>query len=486
MTNKKSERIIYSEANSRPEGGGDMYCNVTDRIRAGMERTWEEAAVCGYLSNAATIIEYLNVLRDHQKWSSLSFCLRRYIYLRFAGRSSEEEPVGYTVEFDGRVYVFSPVSPDVELSEQEKTEYAELLYRITLSNRCFAKDKRGMVDSKKGAISKQRYLNYLNDHYIYRENLFPLSVALGFDVEEMTRFMNVLGESPVYNFRSWEECIYYFCHSVPELNNWDTVEELTERYRAIRRTALRTLPEGAGMTERLRGDLDDIVYDEELSDLERKEAFLSFLEENVSQFVRYSRSARDLLAKELNSEFLLDTRKTRESSGSSKKVEEAFVHPDEVECELEDQPGVLGSGLYEDLFSSQYKQKYSETLKIRLLDLDSRLTGHLTDGAHLRSVFSEDDGPAALQEWVRKQDFLLIRLLKFSDLIQQNRYTNQERLELMRRFRRSTDCILSLAGLPMIYVANPMDHMVLTALCQKDPAKFTNELYFHAVKERAP
>ena len=107
-----------------------MYCNITDRVRAGLEQTWEEAARCGYLSNAATVEDYLKVLRDHHRWSSLSFSLRRYLYLRFTGRSAEEEPVGYTVELDGKVYVFSAVSPEEEISEQEKEEYADLLYLL--------------------------------------------------------------------------------------------------------------------------------------------------------------------------------------------------------------------------------------------------------------------------------------------------------------------------------------------------------------------
>lgn len=460
-----------------------MYCNVTERLRAGMESMWEEAAVCSRLSEASTVREYLRVLRDSKNWNTLSFSLRRYIYLHFTGRERTEEPVPYTVSFDGQPFVFSPVSPEVEISDQEKQDYAELMYRMTLKNRCFFRNKKGVMDTKKGAISKQQYLNYLNDHRIYRKNLFPLSVALGFDVDTMTQFMSVLGESPVYNFRSAAECIYYFCHCVPSLNCQETVDELADRYRAIRLAAAPALPAGAGMTAQLGCAIDDIVYDEDLTDLERKEAFVEFLQENVSQFIQHSKTARELLAKELNSEQLLDTLPQKRIGHG--KLSAVFIHPDDVECRLLDGPGVLGGGIYDDLFAARYRGRYGEALKVRELELDSRMTANLTDSAHLRSVF-EEDLPAALQERVTKQDFLLVRLAKFCEWIKQERYTENERLELMRMFKSSTDRILLKAGLPKIYVANPMDHMVLTALAQKDPEQFTQELYCRAAEEDGP
>ncbi len=465
-----------------------MYCNVTKRIQSGLDKIWEEATLSSNLSGSISVNAYLKILQDHRNWNTLSFSLRRYLYLRFTQRSPEEDPIPYTVVFQGCTYVFSPVSPDVEISAQEKQEYAELMYRMTLHNRCFYRSKNGVTDPKKGAISKQQYLNYLNDHRMYRKNLFPLSVALGFDYDSMTQFMSVLGESPVYNFRNAIECIYYFCHCAPSLNNWETTEYLLDRYSEIQKDAVPAPADGAGMTAQLGCDIEDIVYDEDLSDLERKEAFLAFLEENISQFTQYSQTARELLAKELNSEQLLDTLKPhRNPLSAPDKLQGAFIHPDQVDNALLDEPGIQGGGVFDDLFAALYREKCGDILKVRKLDLDSRMTANLTDSAHLRGVFggalSAEGEKKPSREPVTKQDFLLVRLHKFDALLKSHQYSAEERLEFIKKFRSSTDRILTRAGLPKIYVSNPLDHMVLTALCQKDPAQFTQTLYYLAAKE---
>ncbi len=463
-----------------------MYCNLTGQIQTGLDRMWEQAALCGRLEQAVSAEEYLAVLQDAGRWSSLSFCLRRYIYLRFTGRAPEEEPIPYTVVFEGKTYVFTPVFPEAEIDADEVDNYAELMYRMTLSNGWFHRDKHGNVDPKQGAIPKKQYINYLNGQRISREKLFLMALSLGFDHEDMARFMNALGESPVYNFRSAEECIYFFCQHVPGMNDRYTQAELTARYGQIRRGALPAAPEGAGTTDRLSCELGDIVDDEELSADEKKEAFVAFLEENAAQFVQFGKSARELLIRELNSEQLLDTRRSKPGSKSN-KVDDAFIHPDMVEEKLLEEPGIRGSGVFDDLFAALYRRMHKENLRVRRLDLDSRMTTNLTDGAHLRGVFggalSEDGEENDARERVTKQDFLLVRLQKFDELVARGGYTAEERMRLMKRFRSSTDHILYRAGLPPIYVANPLDHTVLTALCMKQPARFTRELYFRAVKE---
>lgn len=242
------------------------------------------------------------------------------------------------------------------------------------------------------------------------------------------------------------------------------------------------------MTAQLGYTIEDIVDDEDLTDFEKKEAFVAFLEENAAQFIRFGKSARELLAKELNSTRLLDTRRPKPGQKMD-PADEAFLHPDEVEGELLEEPGIQGNGVFDDLFAARYRYLRGEKLKVRDLDLDSRMTLNLTDGAHLRGVFggslAAGGGDDSVREAVTKQDFLLVRLQKFDELIARGGYTDEERLRLAKRFRSSTDYILALAGLPPIYVANPLDHMVLTALCQKHPAQFTREVYFRAVREES-
>lgn len=458
-----------------------MNCNITAQIQSGLEQAWQEAAVSSRLSDAETVAEYLSVLRGSQNWNTLSFCLRRYLYLHFTKRTPDDDPVPYTVSFCGKEYDFSPVSPDVEINETEINKYADLMYRMTLDNHCFYRNKRGVADPKKGAISKQQYINYLNGQRITCQNVFPLSFALGFSLEDMTRIMNVLGESPVYNFRSPIECIYYFCLSFPVRERWQAAEELAAFYVDLRRNAPLSQPEGAGMTAQLGREIDEIIGDESLTVLERRAAFECFLTENVSQFTYYSRTARELLAKELYSPLLLDTRKTKWPLRD--KLSTLFVHPNDVT--LTENLALLDVGTFEELFSELYNETHLRPLRLRDLNLEHRLTADLISSTHLARVFYKEDSPNRMRDSVTKQDFLQVRLLKFSELLDEVELTERERLELIKRFRSATDRILTSAGLPPLYAANPMDHMVLTALCQKDPAQFTQQLFAKAAQEEA-
>ena len=464
----------------------NVYCNVTKKIQSGLDRIWEEATLSGELSKTVSVTAYLKLLQDHRNWNTLSFSLRRYLYLRFTERSPEDEPVPYTVNFHGHLYEFSTVSPDAEISDREKNAYAELMYQISMHNRCF-KYVNGTVDPRESAISKPQFLNYLKGQRIFREQLFVLSTALGFDMDTMKNFMSMIGESPAYNFRCAEDCIYYFSQCLPCEERRGAVLELSDYYAKLRRSAPMGPPTGAGMTVQLGYALDDIIYDEELSQPERWVAFTDFLQENVSQFVRYCKTARQLLAKELNSEELLDTERPRRAAAKNDPVQASFIHPDHVEALLPDKPGALGDGVYDEVIERAYRKQHGEKLMIRSLDLEHRMTLNLTNSAHFRKIFAGLRPGEPLndeqEQPVRKQDFLLVRLQKFASLLYANRYSPEERLALIKKFRSSTDRILTEAGLPMIYVANPFDHMILTALCHDDPMKFTQNLYYLAAKE---
>lgn len=459
-----------------------MYCDITRKVTAAMENEWlnKLAATNARLADARTMQAYVDVLQDTGSWNTLSFSLRRYVYLHFTGRAETENPIAYTVKLGGRVYVFSPISPTEEISDQEKRDYADLLYRMTLQNRCFAKNPDGSWNQKAGAIQKQQYLNYLNGRRIYRKNLFPLSIALGFTTEDMEQFMNVLGESPVYNFRSAEECIYYFCHQVPSLCSMETVDELEKRFAEIQRAARPLPPAGAGMTDVLHDMIDDIVWPENAGDEEKKAAFLRFLEENAPQFTEYSKMARELLEEELYTDKLLDIRK----QNAENKLNGLFVQSQGVPKEKSGSRDARGWELFGELVADAY----DEPLKLKSLKLDRRLTANLPDGAHFRSALFDEDDQRELDrktdhEHVTKKDFLMLRLYKLGKAIEQGQYSEQERLQLVRRFADSTDRILEKAGLPPIYVANPLDHMVLSALCTEEPLEFIKRVFFIAPKQ---
>jgi len=441
------------------------------------------ASVNALLDDTKELQEYLRVLQNESKWSSLSFSLRRYVYLHFTGKEEEETPCAYTVKLGGKTYAFSPVSPTEEISDEELRRYADLLYRMTLANKCYDKKADGSWDTKKGAIQKQQYLNYLSGRRPYRKNLFPLAVALGLDAEEMEHFMNVLGESPACNFRSAEECIWYFCISVPALRNLETVEQLQRYFEEIEEAAEPVSPIGAGMTAILRDGIDDIIFDDTLPEKEKVRVFLNFLEENVQEFTDYSKTARDLLLEEIYTpDCLLDIRKTETGS----RLDKLFVMSSGVPEKREGSLDSRGDTLFGELIADGFDD---EGIQLKELQLDRRLTANLPDGAHFRSaLFDEtDEGESERKtehEHVTKQDFLLQRLYKLGRAIEFGDYTEEERLELVRRFHRSTDRVLAQAGLSPIYTANLLDHLVLSALCTEAPLEFMRQIFYRAPRKR--
>lgn len=78
-----------------------MDCDMTNAIRSRLESDWlpKLAALNGCLWEAKAVKEYPEVLQNGQNWNTLSFCLRRYIYLRFTKRRSSAAPTPYEVTF---------------------------------------------------------------------------------------------------------------------------------------------------------------------------------------------------------------------------------------------------------------------------------------------------------------------------------------------------------------------------------------------------
>jgi len=462
-----------------------MYCDITNRITADLEKKWMKklSAVNAGLDDAKELRDYMKVLHDQRKWNTLSFSLRRYVYLRFTGRSEEEPSCAYEVALGGKTYRFSPVSPGAEVSKEELRDYAEVLYRTTLQNGCYAKRADGSRDKKKGAIQKQQYLNYLSGHRPYRKNLFHIAVALGFDTQTMEKFMNVLGESPACNFRSAEECISYFCLSVPSLRNPQEIEALEKEYESIRAAAERMEPSGAGMTAVLRGRIDALVSERSLDDERKREDFLQFLRENVQEFIEYSKTARELLLEEIYTEgAILDVRKTETGS----RLDTLFIKSRGVPRRRRGSLDYWGDTLFGEVFADSFGD---EQLRLKQLRLDRRLTANLPDGAHFRSaLFDENSGREqrrkSAHDHVTKQDFLLQRMYELGRIIEYGNFSESERLELVRRFHQSTDRILAKAGLPPIYPANLLDHLVLSALCTEAPLEFVKQVFYQAPRRK--
>lgn len=460
-----------------------METGITKMIGSELETRWlkELTEVNGRLNRAKTLQEYMDILADSRKWNSLAFNLRRFVYRRFSDVAVETAS-GWQVTFEGKTYRFSPVTAFDDIPEVEKRRYAELLYRLTLKNRAFDRLKDGTHNEKAGVITKQQYLNYLNGKRPYRRQVFILALALGLDGDDMETFMNTLGESPVFNFRDARECIYYFCIALPQFRNQETAERLEAWYAGLGAPdgeVSVSVEEGVYTTEALNGQLDDIILGEYSDDAAREADFREFLQVNRPHFTLYSKRARALLREELYTPCLLDT--SGAMRGNKRLNLEVFAN-----CGMQDIPREKDNldALGREIFSGLIGET-DDSGRIRLgdLDLDRRMTANFLDGAHLRSALFDENadpgtGHATPREQVSKKDFLLLRLYKLTHILSRSdRFSEAAQLELLHQFQTSTDRILNWAGLPPIYVANPLDHTVMCAVASPQPLEFFRSVY---------
>lgn len=74
-----------------------------------------------------------------------------------------------------------------------------------------------------------------------------------------------------------------------------------------------------------------------------------------------------------------------------------------------------------------------------------------------------------------KKDIILLRFYKLVSNVDFTDLNDRERYALLMEFRVSTDNVLAAAGLPPIYMGNPFEYAVVTALCADDPSVFLPE-----------
>lgn len=469
-----------------------MNSAITRKSQQELEDKWfrQLNRVNSALNQAENVREYLAVLNNQAAWNSLSFCLRRYLYERETGRDREEPSIPYTVTLGQHTYSFSPVVPDRTPDEEELERYADLFYRMTVENGCLAVDKKGNIKPKLGAITKKTYVNYLHNKGISRRLLFVLSMALGFDTAAMDDLMNALGESPVYNFRDVDECIYYFCHNTPACQSMAAFRQLRKMYDEKVSSDIGGQKAGQSNTRLIRRGIDRISYGEYPDDDAMKAAFVDHLVTNSGEFVGYSKTARELFRRELDSDRVMgfdyslvearnvcevnlwrDTAPTEDAK--NRVIGATQMSTDAVGNELF---AVLVEG--SDLVEGE---EDGEKLRIDDLDMDSRLTRNLLNGPRLRALLSEH----AAGENLTKKDFLTLRFYKLALSLDFSALSEPEHFEVLCEFHDSTDRILLQAGLPEIYMANPFEHLIFAALCSKSPLDFLPKV-FRAARTAPP
>ena len=462
--------------------------SITGKTQQELEDKWfrQLNRVNSALNQTETVQEYLAVLNDQAAWNGLSFCLRRYLYERVTGRDREDPPVPYTVTLGEHTYSFGPVLPGVQPDEEELERYADLFYRMTVANGCLAVDKQGNVKPKLGAITKKTYLNYLHNKGISRRLLFVLSMALGFDTAAMDDLMNAVGESPVYNFRDAEECIYYFCHNTPACRNMAAFRQLKKRYEE---TAGEPAPSAVGSTRLIRRGIDRISYGEFPDDETMKRDFIRHLADNRGEFVGYSKSAQELFRRELDAERVqeFDYSLLEETNHCGVNLWRTTAPTeDALEREiggLQMSTDAVGNELFAILVegSDLEDDEAFEKLRIDELEMDSRLTRNLLNGPRLRALLSRKAGG----ENLTKKDFLTLRFYKMALTVDFSALSEPEHFEVLCEFHDSTDRVLRRAGLPEIYMANPFEHLIFVALCSRSPLDFLPQV-FRAARTAVP
>ena len=465
------------------------YQSITQKRQRELEEEWfaRLRAVNRALVDAETVRDYAKVLNDTCAWNNISYCLRRYLYESFTGRGREEEPMAYSVSLQGRTYSFSPVIAAEVLSAEEQRQYADLCYRLTVENRCFAAAKDGTVNPKKGAISKQSYLDYLGGKKsMTRPVLFTLSMALKFGTAVLEDFMNALGMGPVYQFRDVTECIYYFCHNNTAFQSMAAVRMLRQEFESRRKHIQSLSEEPPQMTRKIRRALDQINQEEYPDEEARKEALLDYLLENSSSFTGYSQSAAALFRKEYGAPELLNFDYTilRERDlclelGGFDQVR-TYIDARGRQYTAPMTPGVVGAELYGvfiegidlderdvEKLQTQKGTPHSGAGSSRESNgfLDPRIKENLLNGERLRDLLNGTEA-------VTKKDLLLLRFYKLVRVVDFSSLSEREHLDLLNEFHTSTDRTLLSVGLTQIYAANPFDNLILTALSSRDPQSF--------------
>jgi len=423
--------------------------------------------------------EYMGVLQNKDAWNGLSFCLRRYLYERFTGRNRNDPPTSWSVEMGDKVYDFSPVRPGEPIPEDEAEDYADLLYRITLENRCFRIEKTGMVDRSEGAITKQEYRNYLAHKGISRGGLFVLSMALKFDVDTMSEFMNALGESPVYNFRDAEECIYYFCHRSTAFHSMEAKNSLLQDYVRLEKKE-NTEFEIPDLTSGIPQGIDGILEKDYPDEQALRKAFLQYMVALRPQFTGFSRTARELFRRELTEPAVADF-----SYDDILEPDHWDEENDLLDRKKENKNKTIKLGrdnLGNQLFSMAVhgtKEEQDQPLQLRWRDLDPRISQDLLDGNRLRALLPtlEANAEKGSRKTVTKKDLLLLRFLKLVATVQFDQLKEKEHRDLIEEFHASTDRVLAQAGLPLIYLGNPFENMLFVALCSHTPQAFIPRIF---------
>lgn len=496
-----------------------------NQSEVGGERIRELSEINAHISEAKNREEYLQVINNYlrkinseENWNNLSLCLRRYIYESFTGKNPKENPSAYSVHLGKKSYRFGPVLDSQMPNDTEIEDYADLLYRLTLENECYAISREnkkefntgysivnslidcGVPNLKKGAISKKTYINYLHNHGITRKGLFTLSMALKFKAATMETFAKALGESPVYNFRNADECIFYFCHEMDAFRSMKFARIFKEMYEESITEEVAAVTGESGETRIIHKGLDEIIQEKYQDENAAKMAFLRYLLDNHNRFIGYSKTAQELLLQELQSadviafnyEIIPNIAKTGippmryalEEDALNRVVQRYSYSAagDEIYSILIDGIDLDDPDIDNEINEPSDVTKCELDLQNRKpqisnLHIDDRIKSNLLSGERLSDLLSSGTHIS-----ISKKDFLLLRFYKMAYSIDFTAINESTHLNVLKEFQSSTNAILDCAGLPSIYVGNPFDHLILTALCDKDPLQFLPQVFVLARK----
>lgn len=417
------------------------------------------------------IRRYLKKLRDGVSFNGFSYAVRRYLFRRY-GKEDCTAPAAYTVTIRDerqkkRSYSFGPVLAGQMPPPKEITAYADLLFRLTRKQRCYALTPEGTPNPKKPAISKADYEHYLRgEKFPGRRRLFVVSIALGFDVAAMEDFLTALGE-PSYHWKDLDEILFYYLHAHTQgqctMDDFYRLKNAFVRHAAVYSSGTAPLSSLPGETRVIRREINTMLYCPYPSEQAREDALIRFLSHHVLDGASLTTQA--LFEDEVRSRLL--------------KCFDYGVVPDHAVIDEEYDIlslSALGDRIYRCTVEGADDSSPGTPVSLRQLSMDPRVKKDLVDGARLRQLLSHQRDNAR----VTKKDVLHVRFYKLTQSISLSQLSGDERLEVLKEFHASTDRFLRQAKLDVIYPAAPFDCLVLLSLCQPDPLRFFSGVFQEA------
>lgn len=412
-----------------------------------LQENWSAKVQHAY-AGLSTARDLISFLEDDRYCNNLGFSLVRFLQEHWGVRTGEQCVI--TVGPIQKTFPLLHCSLGAVVPPEEHGDYVRLLAALAAQN--------GLGDKFPPKVFRS-YLSRKKDG-LSRESCFQLSFAMGMDWNETCEFLEVMGQSP-YQFRSPEECVYYFCQSSETMNRWETAQCVLEAYR--QQCSDPSISERqAGQTQNIEWALTLLAEEADAmeDDRQRRSCIVDFLVRNAALLQGFSLSGHDLFVRKLEHvKELLNVDSDQEAAIAMwspiwVQTSRKGRNPGKEEHE---RPGV--------------QVQYDFVPFRDLVDLPKTLYEKPLWRARIRKI-RNFEVPA------EKRDILFLSLMEWI-------WSGEEcgGLENMQRFLYQTNADLAAGGFSLIYPPNQYDRMILLAVCSEEPVDVLSDIFETATSE---